>query len=72
MKPYTRIEGPDAWYATQYDPDQGGQTEPWLHTLTPQEVGELDAAVEGLLASGLVKQEGDRVTLVGAGQLHPF
>jgi hypothetical protein len=67
VKPYTRIEGPDAWYATQYEPDQGGQAQPWLHRLTPEEVGELDAAVEGLLSSGLVVQEGDRVTLVGEG-----
>jgi hypothetical protein len=39
--PYAPVCGPDVWYGEQ----QRQQLEQWVHTLTPAQVDELEAAV---------------------------
>ena len=62
MEPYTLIEGPEAWYSTEYL--QGPKKDSWVHQLSPAEVSELDNALQQLIASGLVKHEGNLLKLV--------
>lgn len=60
------IEGPDAWYSS----DQLAAQDEWLHVLTQQHVAELEAAVEGALASGLARVDdtGKYLVMVGLGR----
>lgn len=48
VEPFTIVDGPEAWYAKDYK----GRTE-WITELTPTHIAELDAAVEGVIRSGI-------------------
>eukprot|EP00879_Flechtneria_rotunda_P008142 GHRR01008527.1.p1 GENE.GHRR01008527.1~~GHRR01008527.1.p1 ORF type:complete len:362 (+),score=138.84 GHRR01008527.1:379-1464(+) len=50
VEPYTLIEGPEAWYADQYK----GRSD-WINHLSEQHIAELDAAVSGVQAKGIIK-----------------
>ncbi|KAG2436556.1 hypothetical protein HYH02_011493 [Chlamydomonas schloesseri] len=50
--PFTRIEGPDAWVAADFPELE----EEMLH-LTPEQIAEIDAAVDKVIASGKPLQE---------------
>jgi hypothetical protein len=62
--PYTLIEGPCAWYGRDYTSEQ--QQQQFVLQLTPVHIQELDAALEQVLASGLVQQQGDYLRFVSA------
>jgi hypothetical protein len=62
--PYTLIEGPCAWYGRDYTSEE--QQQQFVIHLTPAHIQELDAALEQVLASGLVQQQGDYLRFVSA------
>lgn len=52
VQPFTVIEGPEAWTASQYR-----NRSDWIDVLTPQHVAELDAAVAGVERSGVASAQ---------------
>ncbi|KIZ05655.1 hypothetical protein MNEG_2302 [Monoraphidium neglectum] len=48
VEPFTLVEGPEAWYAKDYR----GRSD-WVTVLSPTHIAELDAAVQGILRSGI-------------------
>lgn len=48
VEPFTLIEGPEAWYASEYN----GRSD-WINHLTQQHIAELDAAITGVERKGI-------------------